>query len=341
MLASVSLCAFVSSVLAADGGKVTSPLAKARQTVARGLDFLQKDAAKWKAEKQCSTCHHGVMTLWALSEAKRQGYAVDSGLLAETAKWTKERLAGIDKPRDPRPGWNMINTTALYLAVMAQNQPGQDTLSAEELTQIADHAGRHLEEDGSVMTPATMSPPRPQNGPPPVFQSREVHTLLAVLAMQREGHDPKEASAVQEARKKAGVWLASTPPGEDTQALDLRLLVAVRNRKPRKELNVAIADILKRQNADGGWGQLRDLPSDAYATGQTLYALSLAGVDARKREIERAVSFLVSNQKEDGSWPMTPRAHPGAKPSTNPSPILHAGSCWAVIGLVRSIPNER
>jgi len=96
---------------------------------------------------------------------------------------------------------------------------------------------------------------------------------------------------------------------------------------------------LGRQNKDGGWGQLRDLSSDAYATGQALYVLSLAGVRNDRPEVQRGIAFLVANQREDGSWPMRSRAHPGAKPFTNPVPITYFGSAWATLGLLRSVPG--
>ncbi len=279
--------------------------------------------------------------MWALSEAKRQGYEVAAAYLSETMQWTKERLAGIEKPRDPRPGWEMINTPALYLAAMARHQPGQEILSAPELRQIANHAARHLESDGSVLTPATMSPPRPVNGPPPIFESREVLTLLAVLAMlPHEPPGPEQPATVRDGYRKASEWLAAATTGADTQSMALRLLITMQQRKPRNELRTAIDQLLARQRHDGGWGQLRDLASDAFATGQTLYVLSLVGVDRRQPAIRRGVAFLVANQRADGSWPMTPRAHPGAKPSTNSLPIGHFGSCWAVLGLVRTVPGE-
>src|SRR5579884_3369327 len=76
----------------------------ARQTVERALTFLEKDAAKWKAEKKCASCHQGTMTAWALNEAKNQGYAVPAETLAEMIAWAKTRALGrIDLPRDPRP----------------------------------------------------------------------------------------------------------------------------------------------------------------------------------------------------------------------------------------------
>src|SRR5689334_23775789 len=50
--------------------------------------------------------------------------------------------------------------------------------------------------------------------------------------------------------------------------------------------------------SDGGWSQVRGLPSDAYATGQALYFLSLAGVKNGRAEIRRAQAFLAARQKE-------------------------------------------
>jgi hypothetical protein len=51
------------------------------------------------------------------------------------------------------------------------------------------------------------------------------------------------------------------------------------------------------------------------------------------------VAFLAATQKEDGSWPMTPRANPGATPATNPVPITYFGTAWATLGLMRSVPK--
>jgi hypothetical protein len=309
---------------------------QARKAAERGLAFLQADATKWRKERQCATCHHGTMTVWALSEAKAQGYAVAPETLADMATWTKERLKDIDKPRDTRPGWSMVNTPALYLEVMAQAVPGQEVLSADERQRVAGHLLRHQEADGSW---AWSSAP-PQNRPPPHFESDEVATLLAYLALgPHVPADPKEKSAARDGRERAAAWLAKAGRSDTTQAAGLRLLVRARAGGKAKALQPEIDEFLARQNRDGGWGQLRDLPSDAYATGQALYFLSLAGVRNERAEIQRGASFLVANQKEDGSWPMTPRAHPGAKPATNPAPITHLGSAWATLGLMRSVPN--
>src|SRR5205823_3265184 len=159
---------------------------------------------------------------WALSEAKSRGYEVAPESLAETVKWTKDRLERIDLPRDTRPGWSMVNTPALYLSVMALNLPKQDAVSADDLKRIAGHLLRHQEADGSW---AWSSAP-PKNRPPPVFESDEVATLLAYLALGPQvPADPKEKSEARGAREKAAAWLAKTKPSDTTQAAALRLLV--------------------------------------------------------------------------------------------------------------------
>jgi squalene-hopene/tetraprenyl-beta-curcumene cyclase len=296
-----------------------------REAAERGVGFLLADAAKWRQERKCSTCHHGTMTVWALSEARAQGFPVTAESVADMARWTKERLKDVDKPRDPRPGWKMVNTPALYLSLMAQAVPGQQALSADEVRRIAGHLLRHQEADGAW---AWSSAPA-QNRPPPVFESDEVATRLAYLALGP--HAPARG-----ARAKAAAWLGKTGPGDTTQAAALRLLVKAQAGEARP---ADVDRFLARQNRDGGWGQLPGLPSDAYATGQALYTLSLVGLKNDRAEVRRAVAFLVATQKEDGSWPMIARAHPGARPARNTAPITHLGSAWATLGLLRWVPK--
>jgi hypothetical protein len=310
----------------------------ARKAVERGLAFLQADAAKWRKERTCATCHHGTMTVWALSEARSRGYPVDDETFRDVTNWTKERLANIDKPRDTRPGWSMVNTPAAYLAQMAIAVPTQGAVSPGELGRIAGHLLRHQEADGSW---AWSSAPA-KNRPPPVFESDEVVTLMAYMDLGPQvPADPAQASPARDGRSRAAAWLGQQKPGESTQARALQLFRDVRAGKPPTELKPGIERLLGLQHEDGGWGQERGLASDAYATGQALYFLSLARVSRDRTEIRRAVTFLTETQKGDGSWPMTSRAHPGATPMTNLVPITYFGSAWATLGLMRSLPTLR
>ena len=80
------------------------------------------------------------------------------------------------------------------------------------------------------------------------------------------------------------------------------------------------------------------MASDAWATGQALYALAHAGIKPDDPAIDRGHCLSWSStQRDDGSWPMTSRPiKPGDEGAKSLIPITAAGSSWAVMGLVRS-----
>jgi squalene cyclase len=103
-----------------------------------------------------------------------------------------------------------------------------------------------------------------------------------------------------------------------------------------------IDELLALQRADGGWSQtVPELKSDAFATGQTLYVLSLAGYTADRAEIKRGIDFLVATQAPDGSWPMISRSTPDGSPGSAKllTPITCAASSWATLALARLAPK--
>ena len=61
--------------------------------------------------------------------------------------------------------------------------------------------------------------------------------------------------------------------------------------------------LVAEQQPDGGWAQLPTLSSDAYATGQAIYALSVgAGLKHDHPAIEHGRRYLVQTQLADGTW---------------------------------------
>jgi Prenyltransferase and squalene oxidase repeat len=75
------------------------------------------------------------------------------------------------------------------------------------------------------------------------------------------------------------------------------------------EIESAAKELLALQRADGGWGGLPHLGSDAYATGVALVALAESkAVRMSDPPYRRGVTYLLSTQFPDGSWYMRSRS---------------------------------
>ncbi len=159
----------------------------------------------------------------------------------------------------------------------------------------------------------------PETRPPIFGNSDESMTALATLAMMpaaATGDDSAKA-----ARDKGIRWLAETKTDDDPQSIAMRLVLWRRLGRPTEEWEPLVQRIKERQNADGGWSQSKDMASDAWATGQALYALAHAGIKPDEPVIARAQAFLIKTQRADGSWPMTSRpVKPGGDGSKEPDP---------------------
>jgi hypothetical protein len=294
----------------------------------RGLGFLTKDALAWKNRHNCASCHHAALVVWSMREAKQRGHTVDGPVLAELTKWVAEsgdgkfglaRPASAPQAASPKAVW-------FALALGANNKP--DATSQAGMRLLLKTVKSEQTEDGSWST-------WPETRPPIFGNSDESLTALAILALLPEaarGDDSAKA-----ARDKGIKWLTETKTDDDPQSIAMRLVLWKRLGRPVEEWQPLVRRIKDRQNADGGWCQTKDMASDAWATGQALYALAHAGIKPDEPVMRRAQAFLIKTQRDDGSWPMTSRpVKPGGKGSKSLIPITGAGSAWAILGLVRS-----
>jgi hypothetical protein len=283
------------------------------------------------------------MAMWALGESERQGYVIDKKYLADT---TESLLGSKDKslaskifpnpadPRDPRPQGRGLNMGLPFLAVAARSLPSLEEGQKQSLKLIVEEILKKQQPDGSWEYFATLRRP-------PINESQTTDAAWIIMALAEEtgSHAPQSQLAALE---KAIAWLEAAKPSDLHQDKVMKVLLASRAGKPRKTMQTTIGELLALQRADGGWSQtVPELKSDAFATGQTLYALSLTGYTAERPEIKRGIDFLVANQAPDGSWPMISRSTPDGSPGSSKllTPITCAASSWATLGLARLVPK--
>ena len=174
-------------------------------------------------------------------------------------------------------------------------------------------------------------------------------TRWAILALSSlETNDP----ATKQATQKALAAVKGGEPGKSIEDAVTRLLLA-HQLGNADEAAILRKHLLETQYPDGGWPWLADGPSDAFATGQALYALSKTAAparddtprDATHDPIAKARRFLIDTQQEDGTWPVT-----GAGISNAPTPqrqkkiepiYRYWGTAWAAIGLGTSLPEMK
>ncbi len=332
---------------APDAGPVAIPPAttdQIHQTVDRALGYLKTECAEWLKSRHCAACHHVPMPLWAMIEAERQGYATDKEFVTETVEsllGSKDKLLASKifpnpaDPPDPRPQGRGLNMGLPFLAVAARALPTLSVEQKQSLSQIAEEIVSKQQADGSWEFFATLRRP-------PINESQTTDAAWVIMALAAE-IGPNASEAQREALSKAIAWLEAAKPADLHQDKALKVLLAARAGKPRETMQTSIDELLALQRADGGWTQtVPELKSDAFATGQTLYVLSLASYTADRPEIKRGIDFLVTTQTPDGSWPMISRSTPNGKPGNSklPTPINCAAGSWATLALTRLVPKK-
>lgn len=315
------------------------------QTVDRATKYLQTESGSWLSTRKCAACHHAPLALWALGEADRQGYAIDKKFLADT---TESLLGSKDKlmstrifpnpagPQDPRPQARGLNMGLPFLAVAARSLPALTEGQKQSLKLITQEILSKQQPDGSWEFFAGLRRP-------PINESQTTDAAWIIMALEDET-GPDAPQSQRAALSKAIAWLDAAKPCDLHQDKVMKVLMAARSGKPREEMQPTIDDLLALQRPDGGWSQtVPQSRSDAFATGQTLYALSLAGYTAQQPTIRRGIDFLVATQKPDGSWPMISRSTPDGRPGSAKllTPITCAASSWATLALARLVPITR
>jgi len=331
------LLACSATVLLADDPAAAIAGPQVEQTVERAIGYLQTESAAWLNTRKCAACHHAPLPLWALGEANRLGYPIDRKFVEDTTEavlGSRENLiargvfADPAKP-DPRPRGRGLNVATAFLTIAARSSPSLTEAQKQTLRLVAEEIISKQQPDGSWEFFEDRTP---------IHESQTTDAAWIILALQDDsGADVSEAQRT--ALTKARSWLEVAGLPDTHQGKALKLLLTVKGDSTNGDPQPLIADLLALQRPDGGWAQTPDRTSDAYATGQSLYVLALAGLTAERPEIKRAFDFLISTQAPEGSWPMTSRSSNNGQPTKLLTPITCAAASWATLGLTRLAPK--
>jgi hypothetical protein len=306
----------VLTVLAAAPEATADP---SREAVAKALAFLDGDGAKLEKGSSCINCHHVPLRFWALREAKQAGLPVDGGALQETLTSQVKRVVELqDNYRDKQWGHSLA-----MLFVLGAADREQLSLSEEEASKLLKILIAEQADDGTWKAAQQFG-----NQRRPQKDANQAQTMWSMLALARLEPRP----GAQAAREKGMKWLESAEPGTTIDARALRVVIERRFGAAEKAGQL-LADLIKSQREDGGWGWQPDDASDAWATGLALYALSQSGDAAPAGAIERARGFLSKTQRENGSWLVE------GKLTKNADMASYFGTAWAIIGISRTLPK--
>ncbi len=265
----------------------------------RGVRILEKAARNYPEHRDCFACHHQTLPLLALREARRIGIQINEPLFADTVKFVREHF---EQRTDEMRSGNGIPGLALAVAYGAWSFELADVPAPESLRRaMAMYVVWRQESDGRW---------RPSAFRPPAEQSHVSNTSLALRTLQPLFSEDAEWSVTALATQRRALEWLDQQPCDLQEDLVFRMWSltwfgddAVRRRE-------FIDRIAKRQGEDGGWSAERNLPSEAYSTGLTLFALLDNGVARDSLMIVKAVEYLMKIQQPDGSWFVETRAKP-------------------------------
>jgi hypothetical protein len=360
------------ALAAGDGERSSAPgkdagVESIRAAVARALPLLVKAGAEeYPRHRDCFSCHNQAVPALALDLARRHGFAVDADTLRSIAEHTEADLStAIDDYRKGKgqPGGVIRAGYALLALEAAGWEPDETT----------DAVAHYLK-----AVPGRRNHWLAQSQRPPSESSDFTATALALRGLH--AFEPRAASSTHN-RRDSKPTVEPTPPEAQQRVEALKWLLQTQPRETEdrvfrlwglkyagagpKDLDAAVADLIRTQRPDGGWSQL-DGPapagppktpkdqgrgsadahsSDAYATGSTLVALHLAGgVATDLPAYRRGLAFLIKTQRDDGSWFIKSRSKPfqpyfeSGFPHGPDQFISAAATGWAVAAMALACP---
>jgi len=297
----------------------------------RSIALLQKVGSNWRMG--CFSCHTQALPALALQEARAHGLSVDEKSAQSTANRAFAMFSSLDDAvQDPfvidiavSEGYSVIAADAAGIAPNAV------------LGTYARRIANHQQEDGGW--PLLDGRP-PHSGS--LFAATAIAARAVALYLPNRPGDQKA-----QVLSKTRAWMLAHRPAS-SEDITFQLL-GLKWTDPAATVPAELIQAaFTLQRDDGGWAQVPERPSDAYATGQVLYALASAGVTADNAPWQRGIDYLLKTQAADGSWHVTTRLHSPAPisppyfesgfPYKHDQYLSTAATSWSVMALASALP---
>lgn len=296
-----------------------------KPAVERSIALLEKSTAEFFRKSGCVACHAQNLTDLAVGVARARKIAVDERAAGERRKVVK----AINEPAAPmlleRMDPPVVEILSYMLVGLAETGYTPDRMTDAMVANIAAQQWR----DGRWHAGGIARPP---------FEEGDIfRTALGLRALKVYG-PPGRGAEMQVRIGKAAEWLRSATPAT-AEDRSMQLLGLYWGGADPAILRKLAAGILATQRADGGWAQRAELESDAYATGESLFALAMGGVPPTDAAYQKGVQYLLSTQRADGSWYVrsrSPKFQPyfeSGFPYGHDQWISSAATCWATMAL--------
>jgi ankyrin repeat protein len=292
--------------------------------VEKALGLLAKQSDTFIRTAGCNSCHSQDLVSAANGVARGRGLHVPVEIpqLPASMMPSPERLMDLAVVSVPGTAWELVD---FGMNAVPRNAYTDAAVRLITTTQLP---------DGHWSSNASRRPPMNAGE----FQAAAV----CIYALQHYGASGDAATA--QALAKGVAWLERARP-ETTQDLAFQVIgLAWGSARASETAKTAAHALVARQRADGGWSQFPGLASDAYATGQALYALSLSGrgpaTDAASRQ---GIAYLLTTQAADGSWRVASRSiwlqpyFESGFPYGQDQFISTAGTAWASMALAAAV----
>ena len=278
---------------AARAAEDTPSPATLRAAAQKALDLLEKSSPAFIQKGGCNSCHAQMLPAAAQAFARSHGVQTGDALAQlppEVSEATAERY--VEYAIGGGGGIASLGFE-LFAASMAHHPADARILAKIYFIKGMQQVEGYWRGGGSR--------------PPLTFDD---FTTTAYMIRALSTYAPSSESAdTAERIDRARRWLANAKP-ERTQEHAFKVLGLSWAHADQAAIARSVADLRQLQRADGGFGQLPAMETDAYATSIALFALAEAGVSATDGAYGRGLKYLLSTQAADGTWHVKTRALP-------------------------------